>query len=182
NGSGFQNTGGRYNPSTDSWTATGTVGAPAAREGHTAVWTGSQMIVWGGYGGAPYFNTGGRYNPGTDSWAATSSAGAAAGREFHTAAWTGSQMIVWGGLGGGYLNTGARYCAQSGAPSPTPTATPCASVGSWAEQSPYPIAVSGNAVASQGGNVYSFGGIANNTAITNAYKYSPATNTWTPIA
>src|SRR5438270_5229068 len=64
---------------------------------------------------------------------------------------------------------------------PTPTATPCAS-GSWAEQAPYPIAVSGNAVASVGDNVYSFGGIANNTAIANAYKYSPATNTWTPIA
>jgi hypothetical protein len=67
-------------------------------------------------------------------------------------------------------------------PTPTPTATPCASVGSWTEQAPYPIAVSGHAVVSQGGNVYSFGGIVNNTAIASAYKYSPATNTWTPIA
>src|SRR5438874_495646 len=68
------------------------------------------------------------------------------------------------------------------APSPTPTATPCASVGSWTEQAPYPIAVSGHAVVSVGGNVYSFGGIVNNAAITNAYKYSPTSNTWTPIA
>jgi N-acetylneuraminic acid mutarotase len=65
---------------------------------------------------------------------------------------------------------------------PTPTATPCASVGSWTEQAPYPIAVSGHAVVSQGGNVYSFGGIVNNNAITNAYKYTPGTNTWTTIA
>jgi N-acetylneuraminic acid mutarotase len=63
---------------------------------------------------------------------------------------------------------------------PTPTATPCTS-GSWTEQAPYPIAVSGNAVASVGGNVYSFGGITNNVAIASAYKYDPATNTWTPI-
>jgi N-acetylneuraminic acid mutarotase/subtilisin-like proprotein convertase family protein len=183
NGSGFQNTGGRYNPSTDSWTATGTVGAPAAREAHTAVWTGSEMILWGGFGGAPYFNTGGRYSPGTDSWTATSTIGAPGGREFHTAVWTGSQMIVWGGVGNGsYLNTGGRYCAAAPSPTPTPTASPCASVGAWTEQSPYPIAVAGNAVASQGGNVYSFGGIANNTAVANAYKYTPATNTWTPIA
>ena len=42
------NTGGRYDPSTDSWTATSTTNAPAARQAHTAVWTGSQMIVWGG--------------------------------------------------------------------------------------------------------------------------------------
>ena len=27
-----------------------TNGAPAARYDHTAVWTGSEMIVWGGYG------------------------------------------------------------------------------------------------------------------------------------
>jgi hypothetical protein len=65
---------------------------------------------------------------------------------------------------------------------PTPTATPCASVGTWTEQAPYPIAVSGHAVASVGGNVYGFGGIVNNMAIVNAHKYDPATNTWTPIA
>src|SRR5438445_10632246 len=68
------------------------------------------------------------------------------------------------------------------APDATPTATPCASVGSWTEQAPYPIAISGHAVVSVGGNVYSFGGIVNNNAITNAYKYTPGTNTWTPIA
>ena len=37
-------------------------------------------------------------------------------------------------------------------------------------------------MASQGGNVYSFGGISNDVAVANAYNYSPATNTWTPIA
>src|SRR5205807_8239102 len=56
---------------------------------------------------------------------------------------------------------------------------PCAS---WTERAAYPMVVFGNAVASVGGNVYSFGGIANNTAVANAYKYSTATNTWTPIA
>ena len=65
---------------------------------------------------------------------------------------------------------------------PTPTATPCASIGTWIEQAPYPVAISGHAVVSQGGNVYGFGGIVNNAAIANAYMYSPATNTWTPIA
>ena len=43
------NTGGRYNPNTDSWVATTTNNAPDARFGHTAVWTGGEMIVWGGY-------------------------------------------------------------------------------------------------------------------------------------
>src|SRR5262249_31708169 len=55
--------------SDDTWTATNTANAPSARPGHTAVWTGIEMIVWGGYnlrqiGAAPQIdgstlNTGG---------------------------------------------------------------------------------------------------------------------------
>jgi len=104
------NTGGRYNPSTDSWAATSTTGASTARESHTAVWTGTEMIVWGGYDGVD-LNTGGRYNPSTDSWIATSTTNSPLARRGHTAVWTGSEMIVWGGedLGLNQLNTGGRY-------------------------------------------------------------------------
>src|SRR5947207_1867653 len=112
-GSSEVNTGGRYNPSTDSWTATSTTNAPAARGSHTAVWTGSEMIVWGGGDSSNLFNTGGRYNPSTDSWTATSTTNAPAARWDHTAVWTGSEMIVWGGCIDDFctnpLNTGGRY-------------------------------------------------------------------------
>ena len=90
----------------DTWTPTSTTNAPAARASHTAVWTGSEMIVWGGSNGS-YLNTGGRYNPGTDSWIATSTTNAPTGRQEFTAVWTGSEMIVWGGFP--ILNTGGRY-------------------------------------------------------------------------
>src|SRR5438477_1698558 len=76
----------------DTWTATSLTNAPTARYGHTAVWTGSEMILWGGGS-----NTGGRYNPSTDSWTATSTTNAPTARSPHTAVWTGSEMIVWGG-------------------------------------------------------------------------------------
>jgi N-acetylneuraminic acid mutarotase len=106
----FFNDGGRYNPSTDSWTATSLTNAPDGRILHTAVWTGSEMIVWGGVNPSAYLSTGGRYNPGTDSWIRTSTTNAPAGRQAHTAVWTGSEMIVWGGLSNsGDLNTGGRY-------------------------------------------------------------------------
>jgi len=63
-GAGVQiNTGGRYNPVTNAWSATSLVGAPDARYQHTAVWTGSEMIVWGGTGNGGVLNTGSRYNP-----------------------------------------------------------------------------------------------------------------------
>jgi N-acetylneuraminic acid mutarotase len=104
------NTGGRYNPSTDSWTATSTTNAPDGRHSHTAVWTGTEMIVWGGWHFA-FYNTGGKYNPVTDSWTATSTTNAPNARLRHTAVWTGSEMIIWGGDGENslLLNTGGKY-------------------------------------------------------------------------
>jgi hypothetical protein len=41
------NTGGRYDPGANSWTATSLINAPTSRHYHTAVSTGSEMIVWG---------------------------------------------------------------------------------------------------------------------------------------
>src|SRR5437762_3248448 len=74
----------------DSWTATSTTNVPTARTGHTAVWTGTEMIVWGGVGnGGATILTGGRYSPGTDSGTATSTTNAPAPRSGHTAVWTG---------------------------------------------------------------------------------------------
>jgi N-acetylneuraminic acid mutarotase len=121
------NTGAIYVPDTDSWTATSITNVPGARYRHTAVWTGGEMIIWGGtLDDASFLNTGGRYSLSTDSWTATSSNNVPSVREAHTAVWTGSQMIVWGGYNGGYEGTGGRYCAQTG-PSPTPTPTATAS-------------------------------------------------------
>ncbi len=111
-GAGFPstNTGGIYDPVANSWTATGTSGAPTARVFPTAVWTGSTMIVWGGNDGN-YLNTGGRYDPVANSWTATTTSGAPSGRQYHTAAWTGSRMVVWGGAGVSLVptNTGGAY-------------------------------------------------------------------------
>jgi hypothetical protein len=89
-GSRGDTTGGRYNPSTNTWAVTSTTNAPEARGGNTAVWTGSEMIIWGGAAGGGlvppfYFNTGGRYNPITDRWIATSTTNAPEGRGSHTA-------------------------------------------------------------------------------------------------
>src|SRR5437773_5097038 len=47
----------------DTWTATSTTNAPDGRSDHTAVWTGSEMIVWGGLVISGHSDTGGRYNP-----------------------------------------------------------------------------------------------------------------------
>jgi N-acetylneuraminic acid mutarotase len=105
------NNGGKYNPITDSWTATSWVNAPAARWSHRAVWTGSEMIVWGGTDSVNYLQTGGRYNATTDTWVPTSLVNVPIGRDYYTAVWTASEMIVWGGVDETFndTNTGGRY-------------------------------------------------------------------------
>jgi hypothetical protein len=105
------NTGGKYDPDTNSWIATSTTNAPTARLGHTAVWTGFEMIVWGGSDGNFGLSDGARYNPSTDSWTATPLTNAPLGTSNPTAVWTGSEMIVWGGTAFSqfFTNTGGRY-------------------------------------------------------------------------
>lgn len=106
-------TGARYDPASDSWAPTSSVGAPSARFGHSAVWTGSRMLVWGGFGSA-YDNSGVAYDPVTDTWSPLAGAGTLAPRYQHSALWTGSEMILWGGYNGAFLDSGARYQPSRG--------------------------------------------------------------------
>jgi N-acetylneuraminic acid mutarotase len=129
------NSGGRYNPSTDSWLPTSTpwfhlsnIRPPYGEQYHTAIWTGDEMIIWGGGNTDPYYNTGGRYNPTTDTWIPTSTgANVPEGRQNHTAVWTGSKMIIWGGWSyeswgtGTGINTGGVYDPLSDSWTPTST-------------------------------------------------------------
>jgi N-acetylneuraminic acid mutarotase len=106
-GSVILNDGSRYNPSTDSWIPVTLTNAPSRRASHTAVWTGTEMIVFGGGGGA---NTGGRYDPVSDSWVATNPTNFPRGRLLHTAIWTGTEMIAWGGRDRSFaFNSGGLY-------------------------------------------------------------------------
>jgi N-acetylneuraminic acid mutarotase len=108
------NTGATYDSGTDSWMAISLTNAPEPRTSHTAVWTDSEMIVWGGDDGRNGFGDGARYSPSTNTWTATSTSNAPEARSGHTAIWTGTEMIVWGGVQGTnagpiYFATGGRY-------------------------------------------------------------------------
>jgi N-acetylneuraminic acid mutarotase len=107
---GVADTGGIYDPSSDTWGPITDVGAPVARHSHTAVWTGTEMLIWGG-GDTSTSNTGARYNPQSDTWRSMSmDACPLSARLGHSAVWNGTEMIVWGGFSqGNYFNSGARY-------------------------------------------------------------------------
>lgn len=101
------NDGAIYDITLDKWTNISTVGAPEARTGSSCVWTGSEMIIWGG--DTTYtvdyltkyilVNSGKKYNPTTNTWKSISPNNAPSRRYWHNTVWTGKQMFVWGGEG-----------------------------------------------------------------------------------
>ncbi|GEM_PF-1154576 len=155
-------TGGRYNPTSDSWTPTTTTNVPGTRFFHTAVWTGTEMIIWGGFTA-----TGGRYNPASNSWTATSMTDAPASRSSHSAVWTGVRMIVWGGSD---LNTGGQYDPATNSWTATSTTN------SPALRSDHTAVWTGAEMIVWGGRA---GTSPNNTEFNSGGRYNPDTNTWT---
>lgn len=102
--SGFRyfNDGAVYNPEADTWTVPpGLIASPLRpRRNHVALWTGSTMIVWGGYGDTEGdLNDGAIYSFEDDSWTTPRglNAGPLAVRRSAGAVWTGREMILWGG-------------------------------------------------------------------------------------
>ena len=96
NGSAL-NDGGLYNPSANSWASLNTNSTPEGRYNHTALWTGSEMLVWGGQTTNTFYNDGGYYSPTANSWQSMTTSGAPGQRALHTAVWTGNEMLIWGG-------------------------------------------------------------------------------------
>src|SRR5689334_7195571 len=119
-----QAVGGRYDPALNRWRPISASNAPVAWSQCAAVWTGTELIVWGGVtdGGAE-LNDGARYDPVRD----TSRPMAASGLEPRlepSYVWTGSELIVYGGLtlsdGERSFGNGARYQPKSDTWTPLP--------------------------------------------------------------
>jgi len=84
-----------YDVTRDRWTRLGP-GLLGNRYLHTAVWTGEEMIVWGGWAGRRLRADGAAYDPRTRSWRLIAPSPLSP-RQHHVAVWTGEEMIVWGG-------------------------------------------------------------------------------------
>jgi cellulose/xylan binding protein with CBM9 domain/fibronectin type III domain protein/galactose oxidase-like protein len=106
--------GARYNPANNTWTLVNSVGAPSSRTAPSALWTGTEMLIWGGRYLPDYtiLNTGARYNPANNTWTPMTTVNAPQARLYHAGVWTGSEMIIWGGhidSAGTAVNTGGLY-------------------------------------------------------------------------
>lgn len=96
---GFSADGAAFDPAAQSWRAV-PPSPLGARRGHTALWTGSQMLVWGGDADAGPVADGAAWDPATGGWSPLPVAPLGP-RTRHTALWSGTEMLVWGGSGAG---------------------------------------------------------------------------------
>lgn len=113
--------GAKYDPQTNRWTPISPAGAPSGRRFHLAVWTGREMLVWGGHSGQRELGDGARYDPETNTWRPISADGAPSPRNSASAVWTGTELIVWGGNENNrFFGDGARYNPASDTWTPLP--------------------------------------------------------------
>jgi len=73
-------------------------GTPTARWLHTAVWSGTEVIVWGGINASGLLQSGSGYNPDTEKWHWLPINGAPDTRADHGAIWATDRLIIWGGF------------------------------------------------------------------------------------
>lgn len=166
----YYNQGHKYNPLSDQWLGTiSTQGAPSARSFHTAVWTGSRMIVWGGYDGSQRVNTGGIYDPSKNKWVGSvSTTNAPSPRLHHVAVWTGSEMIIWGGEDANFVNVndGARYNPANN------TWKPLSALGA-------PVARQAATAVWSGWEMILWGGcVGPGASVQTGARYNPVTDAW----
>ena len=156
--------GARYDPATNSWSPVAGANAPNARFYHSAVWTGSQVIVWGGLNYPTYDLSGGRYDPVADAWTPTSLVDAPSLRWMQAAVWTGTEMVVQGGTPA--VVAGGRYNPATD---------------TWRPASPVNAANNGQGITAvwTGTEMIVWGGLDDDFVFHyDGGRYDPATDVW----
>jgi hypothetical protein len=143
------------------------------RVGHSAVWTGSELLIWGGGppGGRPKVD-GAAYDPAGDRWRRLPPA-PLTGRTGHAAVWTGTEMLVWGGARPARAGRSEVVLADGAAYQPA-TRT-------WRPITPAPLA--GDTVVWTGSELLVFGRVgAGSKPRLGGAAYDPRAGRWRRLA
>lgn len=103
--------GAMLDPTTGTWTAIASTGAPSPRAEASWAWTGQELVIWGGVHdpSSPYgplcdpeydcgpLGDGARFDPAANAWQPISTNGAPSPRSGAKLLWTGDRVVVWGG-------------------------------------------------------------------------------------
>ncbi len=155
----------------EDWVSITTESAPVARNEHSAVWTGEEMLIWGGQiDSGVSTNSGKKYDPSSNVWSdMTTEVEPPSARYDHSTVWTGEEMIVWGGNAGGtYANSGARYAPAAN---------------NWTSMSVEgaPDGRINHTAVWTGEKMIVWGGKDKEGLLNTGASYDPATDTWTAL-
>jgi hypothetical protein len=146
----------------------------APRSEYAAVWTGKEMIVWGGYSNTTH-GDGAAYDPAIRTWTKIA-AGPLTAQDLPVAVWTGKDMLLFGGSGpSGASSDGAAYDPATN---------------TWRKLAPIPRSLGGNLTGSGSYAVWTGkvmvawgffgnGGGPRGGGSLAAATYDPAANSWT---
>jgi len=88
----------RYDPIVGSWARIYSSATAGDRWGHTAAWTGIEMVIFGGsYSMTSGYEEPAAFGPTLATWRSLDPPGTLEYRRDHSSVWTGDEMIVWGG-------------------------------------------------------------------------------------
>jgi hypothetical protein len=145
-----------FDPSTSTWGTIPVAPAGVSGTGSAVVWTGTEMIVWGG----PNGSTGAAFNPTTNRWRVLPTAPIAS-PQLNSGVWTDTEVIVWAnGQGAAYNPVIDTWRTIS--VSPLRPATPH---GIWT-----------------GSEVVFLGGASDDNGLTESAAYQPTSDTWRLLA
>lgn len=177
------NSGGIYNLSSNSWRAMSD--APEARVFHKSVWTGSQLIVFGGETNElnETYATGVLiYNLNSNTWERVDASGEPEKRKNHGMIWTGEEVFVWGGQYYINFDKNSQYQIGSGGlfNPVTKTWRTVSSVNAPSKRQSHLMAWTGQEVLVWGGGAtYSNGSGGSSYLYEDTAKaYNPSTDSW----
>jgi hypothetical protein len=150
----------------------------AGRSSPAAAWTGSEVVLWGGFALDGPVADGAAYDPRTDSWRPLAPAPLDA-RSGAAAVWTGTEVIVWGGHGAGPSVVSIDEDGRSHSPtSRSDGAAYDPATDTWRPIAPAPIVSAGSTRAVWTGSEAVF--LAGTNSV-EAAIYDPAADTWRTV-
>jgi hypothetical protein len=147
----------------------------ASRRSAVGVWTGTQMIVWGGAtdDGTALHADGAAYNPDTKAWSRLPSSPLSA-RSQSASVWTGTSVFIWGGS----VDSDATLATDGALYTPADHR--------WTRVPAAPVTDYGAVHAFWSGSVVVLlstppGRADKGSGVVNTQSYDPATHTWTRL-
>lgn len=168
----FYNSGSVYDIATNAWSPMATAGSPGTLTGMFSAWTGTELLLWGGWNGSTNVASGWRYNPATKTWASMAASGLTGRNVFYLGDnWSGTQAFFWGGYTNEttQFNNGGLY-------------NPANNTWSSITVTGAPQARDAYCVTWTGTHFFVWGGWNNGSLLNSGGLYNPTTNTWTTVA